>query len=67
LGGKAGVVYLLDRDAVAPATDARPPCAHRWDDAPRDTSLLPPTPAEPYCAGFGRFGADPCIAFGAAP
>lgn len=60
-GGKAGVVYLLDRDAVAPAADARPPCADRWDDAPRDASLLPPTPAEPYCSGFGRFGADPCI------
>ncbi len=59
-GGKAGVVYLLDRDALAPAKDGRGPCASRWDEAHRDTSLLPPEPREPYCDGFGLFGRDPC-------
>ena len=57
-GGKAGVIYLLDRDAIAAASGARPPCAGRWDDAARDASLLPDAPAEPYCEGFG---ADPCM------
>lgn len=61
-GGKAGVVYLLDRDALPSAKQVRAPCMDRWDDAPRDVSLLPPEPGEPYCAGYGRFGADPCIA-----
>jgi len=56
-GGKAGVIYLLDRDAIAPAHDRRQPCAKRWDDAARDASLLPVAPAEPYCEGFGP---DPC-------
>jgi hypothetical protein len=60
-GGKAGVVYLLDRDAVPTANDARQPCASRWDDAARDASLLPLAPGEPYCAGFPGFGGDPCI------
>jgi outer membrane protein assembly factor BamB len=61
-GGKGGVVYLLDRDRLAPATAQRPPCAARWDDAASDTSLLGPEPAEPYCAGFGVFGRDVCQA-----
>ena len=56
-GGKAGVIYLLDRDAIAPAREGRQPCAKRWDDAARDASLLPIAPAEPYCEGFGP---DPC-------
>lgn len=60
-GGKAGVVYLLDRDTVSPAAAARPPCASRWDDAASDRSLLPPVTGEPYCAGFGAFGGDPCV------
>lgn len=58
-GGKAGVIYLLDRDAIAPAGELRQPCAERWDDAARDRSLLPQAPAEPYCEGFGS---DPCAA-----
>ena len=52
------MIYLLDRDAIAAASGARPPCAGRWDDAARDASLLPDAPAEPYCEGFG---ADPCM------
>jgi outer membrane protein assembly factor BamB len=60
-GGKAGVVYLLDRDGLPPANEGRPSCANRWDDSPRDLSLLPLAPAEPYCAGYGGFGGDPCV------
>jgi hypothetical protein len=65
-GGKAGVVYLLDRDRITPAGEGRPPCAKRWDEAVGDTSLLPPEPGEPYCAGYGGFGGDPCLALNAA-
>jgi outer membrane protein assembly factor BamB len=58
-GGKAGVVYLVDRDAVPPPGASRPPCATSFEDAARDASLLPPAIAEPYCDGFGP---DPCVA-----
>lgn len=61
-GGKAGVVYLVDRDAIAAAKELRQPCAARWDDAARDASLLPEDPAAPYCEGFG---ADRCAEPGA--
>lgn len=57
IGGKAGVVYLLDRDRLPPPGAARPACARSFEDAARDASLLPPEPAEPYCDGFT---ADPC-------
>lgn len=40
-GGKQGNVYLVDRTALRPAADARPPCS---DDASGDASLLPPGP-----------------------
>ncbi|MDB4945832.1 MAG: hypothetical protein JWP97_5366 [Labilithrix sp.] len=56
-GGKAGVVYLLDRNAIPKANGVRQPCSVRWTDAARDASLLPVGAAEPYCEGFGP---DPC-------
>lgn len=40
-GSKQGNVYLLDRDTLQPAGDARPPCS---SDASTDRSLLPPEP-----------------------
>jgi hypothetical protein len=56
-GGKAGVVYLLDRDRLPAAGKARRACATSFEDAERDGSLLPPLPSEPYCEGFPE---DPC-------
>jgi hypothetical protein len=58
-GGKAGVLYLLDRDHLPARSDRRPPCATSWSDAARDTSLLPPDAALPYCESFPI---DPCVA-----
>lgn len=46
-GGKQGVVYLLDRDAIGPATDRRPPCSA---DSSTDQSLVPPEPQPQYQA-----------------
>lgn len=40
-GGKQGVVYLVDRDAMSPAGTGRAPCS---SDASSDASLLPPEP-----------------------
>ena len=40
-GSKQGNVYLLDRDHLPGALDARPPCS---SDASQDASLLAPTP-----------------------
>jgi hypothetical protein len=57
LGGKAGVVYLLDRDTMPAAGLGRASCAKTWEDAATDVSLLPPDPAAPYCDGYP---ADPC-------
>lgn len=44
-GGKQGVVYLVDTDAVAPAGDGRGPCSH---DPSTDRSLFAPVDRPPF-------------------
>jgi hypothetical protein len=49
VGGKQGNVYLLDRDHLPGALDARPPCNYKSPtDSPQDLSLWDPTAARPY-------------------
>ncbi len=60
LGGKAGVVYLLDTKALTRGATARPPCAQSFEDAAHDRSLFSTEPREPYCAGYST--TDPCLA-----
>lgn len=48
-GGKQGVVYLVDSDAVKPAGEGRGPCSH---DASTDGSLLAPL-EQPHFEGPG--------------
>lgn len=60
LGGKAGVVYLLDTAALSAPAPSRPPCATSFEDAAHDRSLFAPEPREPYCAGYSA--TDPCAA-----
>jgi hypothetical protein len=46
-GGKQGNVYLLERDRLPGALDARPPCS---TDSSSDASLLPPGPQPQFGA-----------------
>ena len=52
VGGKQGNVYLLDRDHLPGALDARPACNFKTPtDAPQDGSLWDPAAQRPYYGG----------------
>jgi len=52
VGGKQGNVYLIDRDHLPGALDARPPCNYRSPtDSPPDGSLWDPAARRPYYRG----------------
>jgi hypothetical protein len=53
-GSKQGNVYLIDRDAISPAADRRPPCS---SDPSTDRSLHPPGSARPLNV-FGPYTDD---------
>ena len=66
VGGKQGNVYLIDRDHLPGALDARPPCNyHSPTDAPPDGSLWDPEAPRAYYHGkpgplnvFGPYSDD---------
>ena len=67
VGGKQGNVYLLDRDHLPGAVDARPACNYKSPtDSPPDGSLWDPAASRPYYRGsspgplnvFGPYNED---------